>query len=269
MSGQYITQRQIFCIDSNNRVSGHTSDFGYQLSIDNDVEFDKVVVLEASIPKSYYCVQAGFNSFTLVQDSTNYVITIPAGNYTRTAVCSVLTTLLNAVSSWVYTITYGSMGISGDNGLLTFSVTGNDSQPLFIFNSNSPYQQLGFNIGTYTFTTSSLSSVNVINLAQEGTLFISSNICQTKTDSILCNIFTTQDAGFSYIVYQNPCPYEYSKDFVQSKSNIYQFTLQDENGNIINLNGLNMIFTILLYKSNKIDNLIKGYVKYRTLSLEK
>jgi hypothetical protein len=265
----YISQKQIFYINSYNRQTGDTSEFTVSLDIDNDVEWDFVTVLDASIPKSYYCIQAGLNSFTLVEDAVDYTITIPAGNYTRTSLCNVLIGLLNATTAWVYTITYSNIGITGDTGQLTFGVTGNDSQPQFIFTASSPYEQLGFDSNTtYNFSGNSLVSPNVINLAQEATLFISSDICQNKTDNILCNIITPQDSSFSFIVYTNTSVYEYSKVYTGSKSNIYSFRLQDENGNKINLNGLNMVFTLMLYKVNKIDQLLKGYIKMRTLMIQ-
>jgi len=263
---KYYTDHQLFYVNSYKRITGDNQNFSYMFDIDKDIAYDHVVVLDASIAKSYYNMQTTYNTFTLVQGSTNYIITIPAANYTRTSMCSALTTLLNAVSSWVYSISFQNIALTGDTGQLTFTVTGNDSQPKFIFSSNSPYEQLVFNSNTtYTFNTNTLTSPNVINLAQESTLFISSNMCQNKTDSILCNIVTPQDSSFSYVVYNCPCPYEYSKNFVGNNSNTFTFRLQDENSNEINLNGLNMVFTVMLYKSNKIDQLIKGYIKYAAL----
>lgn len=266
MSGQYYTDHQIFYIDSNKRKTGTTSNFSIELILNNDIQYDRVVMLDFSCPKSYYIIPDGRNTFTLVQGLSTYAVTIPPANYTRTSLASVLQNMLNAASSFVYAVTYQKINVTGDNGLLKFTVTGNAGvQPQFIFSNNSPYEQLGFNIDTYSFTGDILNSVNVINLAQEPTLFISSDICQNKNDSILQNIFTSADSSFSFVNWHNSSPYEYSKNFSQSRSNIYSFTLTNENNEEINLNGLNMVFTIMVYKSNKIDNLMKAYIKYKTL----
>jgi len=53
------------------------------------------------------------------------------------------------------------------------------------------------------------------------------------------------------------------------KSNVYHFYLTDEIGNIIHTNGININFTIMVYKSNDIDSMIKGAIKYLTLMMSK
>jgi hypothetical protein len=56
-----------------------------------------------------------------------------------------------------------------------------------------------------------------------------------------------------------------TRSMVKSPSNIYNFYLTDEDQTPIILNGLNINFTIMCYKKNNIFQLIKGYIKYRTL----
>ena len=267
----YFTKRQIFYINSSNRISGTDSNFTIQLDIDREEEFDQVVLLDCSIPKSYYIIQNGENTFTLQEGSTSVTITLPFGNYNRSSMKNVLVNLLNANSPnrFSYTISYQNIQYTQDTGQYTFTVTGNGSvQPSFIF-GNYLYQQLGFNQNsTNNFVGNTLTSVNITNLQPEGTLFIRSDICQNYNDNILQNIITTQSADYSYIIFQNPTPHEYSKDFRQGFSNVFQFILTDEYGNEIYLNGLNLVMTIMIYKSNKIDDLIKGYIKFKVIESE-
>lgn len=63
-----------FLIDSSKRISGSTSDFTYQLNIPKNKQYDYVCVLQAIIPKSYYLIQAGLNTFTLQENGVNTTI---------------------------------------------------------------------------------------------------------------------------------------------------------------------------------------------------
>jgi hypothetical protein len=90
---------------------------------------------------------------------------------------------------------------------------------------------------------------------------ILSNIVQNRGDNVLQNIISSQASDYDYITWNNSCPNEYSKQFVKSKSNIYSFTITDEDFNPIHLNGLNCVFTLMLYKSNDLGSLLKGFIK--------
>src|SRR5690606_5184665 len=93
-----------------------------------------------------------------------------------------------------------------------------------------------------------------------------SNICQnSEGDNVLQEIYGNGNLSFSYINFTNPCPMEYSKDITNGKSNVFHFSLTDENGSIVETNGININFTIMIYKLNNIDNLIKQAIKYFTL----
>ena len=51
-----ITNKSIFYIDSHSRVSGTHSNFSYNIDLKGN-EYDYCVVLQASIPKSYWLIQ--------------------------------------------------------------------------------------------------------------------------------------------------------------------------------------------------------------------
>lgn len=261
----YYSHKSVFHINSRNRVTGTDSNFTYKLPINHNMDYDKVVLLDCSIPKSYYIVQDGLNSFILKEGINEYTITIEAGNYNRNSLKTTVQTALNTVSSWDYTITNANINTTVDDGKYTFTVANNSSQPSFIF-TNGLYEQLGFNSDSINdFVDDTLKSTNIVNLNPEGTLFIRSDICSNEQDNILQNIISVQNSTFSYIVFTNSGIIEYSKNFSQSKYNVYRFKLTDENGNEINLNGLNLVFTLMIYKMNRVDNLIQGYIKYKSL----
>jgi len=267
----YIVDKEIYHINSAKRITGSASDFYFKLNIDRNKKFDHVVVLSASIPKSYYLVSNFNKSFTLKEDTNSVLITFPIGNYTRRSLASTLETLLNdnSPNGYTYSVTFQNISLGNDNGKYTINVSGNGSvQPEFIF-TNEMYEQMGFDINsTNTFSNNSLTSADVINLTNETTLFIYSDICQNHNEGILQEIFTSGDISYSYINFKNHAPYEYSKKMVLSKGDTYLFRILDENGKIVDTNGINVNITLMLFKKNNIDNLIKGAIKFLTLSSE-
>ena len=270
MSTYFIGKKYIYYVNSANRLNpGDTnSNFSYEFTNLQDGEFDSVALLSASIPKSYYLFQTNQNTFQLKENNTTVNITIPIGNYNRNSLLYTLKTLLNTNSpnSWTYNITYPNINIQADTGFYYFTVSGNSSQPSFIFGSYC-FEQLGFNSNTtYTFVSNSLNSVNVCNLSVETTLFIHSNISQnSNSDNTLQEIYSNGEPSYSYINFINPCPHEYSKPFENNTSSVFYFTLTDEYNNIINTNGLNINFTIMFYKKNVLDDMLKGYLKMKTI----
>jgi hypothetical protein len=46
---------------------------------------------------------------------------------------------------------------------------------------------------------------------------------------------------------------------------VFFFQITDENGTVLNTNGLNVVMTIMVYQLNRIDELLKAYVHYRIL----
>ena len=268
----YFTTKQIFYVNSSLRLTGNDSSFSYYFKIDPNADFNRVVMLQCSIPKSFYLVPQGYNQFTLQEGTSSVTINFPIGNYTRASLANTLNTILssNSPNGYTYKVTYPNTGTSVDLGLYTFTVSGNGStQPSFIF-TTSMYQQLGFATNTTnTFSANTLTSTNVANLSTETTLFIHSDMCQnSEGDDVLQEIYSSGDASFSFINFQNLTPKEYGKVLSTNTSNVFKFWLTDEYGVTLNLNGVNMNFTIMIYKSNNIDNLLKGAIKYFTLKME-
>src|SRR5665647_1597299 len=124
-----IKQKHYVYVDSRQRLSGTDSNFTYALNLPADEEYDRVVVLNALIPKSYYLVQTGKNTFQLIEGTSTVTITVPVGDYVLQAWQSTLQTLLNTYSphSWTYTITFPNSAAGANTGKLTFNVTGNGS----------------------------------------------------------------------------------------------------------------------------------------------
>src|SRR5690349_7428360 len=129
----YINKRFVY-IDSNKRISGTHSNFEYDLSVASFQEYTHVCVAQANIPKTYYLIELGENTFTLREDVHDIQISIPAANYTRSNLKTVLEGLLNdsSVLGISYTVTTPAV-TEGDTGKYTFTCSNNTVQPSFIF----------------------------------------------------------------------------------------------------------------------------------------
>lgn len=257
------TPPKILNFNSKDRVSGSNSSFTAENSLLIDYGFDSVVLLQASIPRSFYNIPTGFNTFQLREGVTTVTVSIPAGTYNRVNLQIVLQQRLNASSpnGWVYSVTYPNLASSADTYKYTFSVSGNTSQPQFIFGANSVYRQMGFDIATYTFTTNALTSANCINLASITRAFIKSNICVDAQDSILQEIL-----NYGTFPMLSLCFFEQNISDLNSRTLDptvfnYEFSLVDAFGNEIDLNGVPWSFSLVFYKRNNVHELQKDDLK--------
>lgn len=259
-----IKNSQILYVDSRKRIQGTDSDFSIHLDFDTSIGYDRCVVLDASLPKTYYLVQDGANSFQLTEDDQTVSIVIPVGNYNRSSFRNVLKAELNSNSpyNFTYNVSYNNIQTTTDDGKYLFTVTGNGPiQPVFSF-GESLFEIVGFEKNSINyFVNDSLKSLNVPNFQKESTIFIHSDIVQNHNDNILQNIVSNGSSDFSFMTFQQYVPYEYSKPLKARPSNVFTFKITDENGLNIDFNGLNVLITIMLFTENKIDDLISDFIK--------
>ena len=79
----------------------------------------------------------------------------------------------------------------------------------------------------------------------------------------MLNIYTAGTPDFSSIAYNNPDIYGSAKRMRSNNNGIYRFYLTNETGEVIFLNGLNMVFSILLFKRIDIFEKLGAYLTYR------
>jgi hypothetical protein len=264
-----VSNGTIYYINSDNRLSGTSSDFYYQIQQPPNTNYDRCCVLQMSIPKSYYIVQVN-EYFDLTENSSSVNITVPTGNYSRKSFSTVVQSLLNTYSpnGYTYTITYPNSTTTSDTGLYTFTVSGNGGvQPEIIFStSNDLNSHMGFASGsTNIFVGNTLTSTQVINLQADNCLYLHSDLSTNGNDSVLQEVFANVSADFSSITFQQQCVEGYSKVITSNSSNVYRFYLADENDKALNLNGQNLNITLLLYKKNDLYDMIKQFIKLKTI----
>jgi hypothetical protein len=258
--------RQLYYINSRNRLSGTDSDFTYAIDLRNFTP-SHCVVLSCNIPKSFFVVQEGQNTLTLTEEDVNTAtITIPAGNYNRSNLKSVLQTLLttNSPNAYTYVISVPNSASSGDTGKYTFSCVGHTLQPKLTFSSdNNLYELLGFDSGsTNSFSAGSLVSSNVVKLTKEDSIFIHSDIVGGISGDILQEIYSVDSPDFSNIIFHNHATDHYEQEMNGTTNNIFRFYLTNEDGIKLELNGLNWSMTLSCYKKDDSSDFLKQYLKY-------
>jgi hypothetical protein len=263
--------QHVVYVNSADRLSGTSDNFTYNINLPSDKKFNKVVVLDALIPKSYWLIQNGYNTFQLTENGVTATVTLPVGNYNLNSFKTVVAGRLNSASpnGWTYYITYPNTNVAPDTGKFTYVVSGNSSQPSFTFPAtNSLFENFGFDAGTYTFTADSLTSTNIVKLQVEDKIFINSDLVVGTPNQfgVLQEVNVAPSPTYSSITYQCTAPEYYAKDVAKSFSSTYSFSLSDVHNFPIHLNGLPFSFTLLFYQQNA--EKLKSFTKYITLYLE-
>ena len=276
---QYIEYKRFFYIDSIDRISGTSSNFSYNLQIPQNELYDMAVVTQLSIPVSYYLIESGYNTFTLLETgplpsiSVEKVITIPEGNYNVNSFCLVVGALLttNSPTSSTYVMSFPVSFTAENSGKITITYTGPavGSQLIFL-SSNTVNEQFGFDSGqTATFTNNTLISANVVTFTVTRSLLIHSDICDSGHNNILQEVYSNNSQQLSNITYQQYDLYAYSKPLKKSHKNTINIYLTDVYNNAINLNGQNWNFTMLMYKKCNTYPIIEAFLQYYVKEIEK
>ncbi len=261
-----VTNPHYVYVNSRNRIQGTDENFTYNINFPDGLEFTHVVCLNVLIPKSYYLIQAGGveNILFLKENATTVTVSVPIGSYLLNSFRTTIGTLLTAASpnGLTYTLTYPALS-GADTGKWTYTQTNGAIQSSIIVNEHF-FEPLGFSSGsTNLFTGTTLVSTCVIKLQSEDRLLIHSNIAANPTvDDVLISINSTTSINYSSIAWDNPAPEFYSHLLSSQRNNVYSFSLTDENGELIQLNGLNMNLTLLLYRKDPIFDQIRSFMRY-------
>jgi hypothetical protein len=94
---------------------------------------------------------------------------------------------------------------------------------------------------------------------------ICSDICDGGSHNVLQEIYSSGDPNFSEIVFQQQAVEAYTKRLIKTGSVRIWVTAEDRQP--LNLNGQNVMITLLIYKRSNIFELIKGFLRYQ-LQLE-
>lgn len=261
----FVTNPYYVYVNSRERESGTDENFTYNIQFPQGFDFTHVVCLNALIPKSYYLIQEGplENIFQLQENNTVVTVTVPVGSYLLSAFKAIIGTLLTNASpnGLTYTLSYPTTS-GPDTGKWTFTQTDGSIVSSLIFNAHL-FEPFGFfSNSTNIFSGTTLTSTCVIKLQSEDRLLIHSNICNNPgMDDVLVSINSTTSVNYSSIAWECAAPEFYSHLLSSQNNNTYSFTLTDENGELIQLNGLNMNLTLLLYRKDAIFDQLRNFMK--------
>lgn len=239
----------IYYINSKQRLPSQVSNdsnFTYSIQLPHNHNFKYVSLLSASIPKSYYLISSINRTFTLNEYGNLATISLNDGNYTlktfRTALLNALNN--NSPNSLTYTIDISAIG---QTGKFVYGCSETVLSVALQF-TDELNEQMGFaKDSTNYFNAGTLTSVNVINLQLEASLFIHSDICLNPAgDDVLQDIFMNSSPDFSFIAWENPTPGDNKKRLNSNLTNSYNFALRNEDGKIVNTNGINIVLTVCL-----------------------
>lgn len=267
LTNKEINHPITFHFSSERRTEGSISNFTSEhidLKINN---YDSCCLLEASIPRTFYNISTKNNSFILIEDSTEITIQLPEGSYTVQNIIATLTTELNTKGTNEYAITYKT-SIEPQDFKFTFNLLTNNNpiQPIFNFTTQL-YKVLGFNKNSSNqFSSNTLKSTNCINLSRINSCFIKTDMINSN-ESILQEFLSYGSFQMLSIFYfYNQNLETSSREFVKSQGvSQYNFQLIDEDGEEIDLNGINYSFSIMFFNRNKSHELQQNEIKLNNL----
>lgn len=269
-----IKSSQTIHVNSAFRQSGTDSDFIVNIPLKKNNRFTHVAIIDISVPKSYYLIPEAENTFIIRENQVDYTITIPAGNYNITSFIYVLNNLFqHTAGTNHYSVSFPDSKTEAQTGKMTFTHTNIQHTSEFIFGDNHLPEVMGFARGsTNQFvigqTSSTLTSKNICNLQKESTIFVHSDMASDPNSDILIELFASGNPDLSNINLTSGDLEEHSKEFIGSQSNSFHFYITDEYKQNIDLNGVNVLITLLFYEKNTISTLMTGFIKYITMYLE-
>lgn len=267
-----IRSSQTVHINSKFRSNGTDDNFNYTIDLNKNNAYTHVCVLSISIPKSYYLVGDGENTFIIDDGGVLKTVTLPIGNY---SISSFLYTLNNIfqhgnlnLNHYSVTIPDGKLG--PQTGKMTFVHNSISHASSFIFDNSHLPEIMGFERGSINpfimdQKQSYLISTNICNFQKESTIFLHSSVCNNSYDDILLEVFSSSSPDLSNINYEVQNIEAHSKPITSSQNNSYKFHISDEYDKAIKLNGVNLLITLLFYQKEDLNRLIRGYLKYKIL----
>ena len=249
---------KIIYLDSEERISGTSSNFSYAIDIPDGAKYDTCCVLSMTIPRSYYLVRSGQNRAILVLDGVEHPFEIPPGNYNADNFSEILLAILTGIAvaagmPAAFTITFSTI-----TGKYTYAYSGLGTASFKFENPSRLGHQMGFDeISENHFVAGVLTSKNVVNFVSTSTLFLHSDMVDDGTD-ILQEVYADNSVPFSNLVYNCRVPGLYAKKLRNNTSSLFNFSLCDEHDKEVNLNGHEILFTLILYHK---EDLTKTFQK--------
>jgi hypothetical protein len=87
-----VKSSQIYYINSTNQINSNDSNFSFIVQLSPQFNFNRVIYLAVSIPKSFYQIETEFATFHLKEGISTVNITLKIENYNRKTLASIFAT---------------------------------------------------------------------------------------------------------------------------------------------------------------------------------
>lgn len=252
---------RIIDINSDDRISGTSSNFTVKLP-NLDPHYDRVSLIAASIPKTYYNVQQGLNTFILTEGIQQVTLTVTPGNYSFSSFASVIQTLLisNSFNSITYTVTpnplLGKLQITSNSAAIQTTISFPPSSDL--------YKNFGMNYLTEKVFNSSNSFISdnvcifTINVIMINSSIVKGVSSVNTAANLLSMIGVNSSLPFSSISYENYSPLYNSRECQISSS--VTFIITDIDGVELSLNGIPCNLTLMFFKFDNTNVILRKQI---------
>ena len=241
-------------VDSDFASSGTSSNFSYQIIIPKN--YNRCCVLSANIPKSFYLVDAPYNTFTLTINGVALSYTFPIGNYSQITFFNQFLTLVNT-GGIVF-----SYQISSLTHVVVLSMTGGTWNSISFSNLSSLYRQFGFSFNSTTLAVANQITTSYIGIFQlSNVVFLRSDLVMNETSTvntgILQSISSANNPVLTSLSYQCTIDPRVIGKAIHPDKRVYNFFITDMDGFQLDLHGASVNFEILFYIDHNIDEMIK------------
>jgi hypothetical protein len=246
-------------------VRNNLATFNQAIDIDMSKGYTHIAITSCSIPKTYYVLNSD-TELKVYENGSIRTITVFKGNYTVSNFASLLPTYLSGSTAWTYAVSYPDAG-SVDESKYTYTVSGNGGiQPRFYTDDKYLAQVMGLVLSQWNdFDSDKLVSPYALNFQAYDELLIKSNIVENKL-SLLQEIYSSGNPYNSSILWVNPSIELNAKRLNSAKTNSYNFSLQDIDGNEVDLNGSEWSMVITVFKVDNLSYLLKKMI--HTMALQ-
>ena len=186
-----LNDSRIWYIRSADRFSGTI--YNFNINVPSFIlnhrpdEVIKITLVDFVLKRNKYPIDSNNNRFNVSETQNSvvydYSITITAGNYNVYQLATQVATQLTTASPYyTYSISWDSI-----SGYYTFTITTKTAYAVgsasFDFNvARSAFELLGFAKSTYSFTGSTLTSVKMVSLTGETSIYLRTNLTTPNFD---------------------------------------------------------------------------------------
>lgn len=257
-----IVDKQFFSITSKE------SKFTYEVPFDHSLGYKYCCITSASFPKSFYSLVTD-SILYITLDSTEYEVEFKKATYNPLSVSAILQQKLIDLGVTETKIHYPSADVEADTN--KFTITFNTASSVK-FRASSLYLAHMFGISAANTDVEYKSNVWVspicLDYQSHNKIVIHSDMVNNSQENFQ-EIVSNGVPFNTAISYTCPSLLAHSRILNIRQTNFYRFSVTDEEQTEIDFNGAQFHFTICIFRTSNIDDIIKEYMGTRLETIKK